>query len=353
MKNEDSLEPVNGPIEGAVLGTALGDSLGLPSEGMSRRRIRKRWRGPLKQRLIGNYGMLSDDTEHTVMVLQSLMRHAGDPEAFQKCLAGKLRWWLACLPAGVGLATAKSILKLWIGFRPGRNGVRSAGNGPVMRAPVIGAFFAHDPGNRRAFIERSTELTHTDPRALEAAWMAGEAAAFAAKGEQDREHLIRTLDGIARSPEWREPFAQLVESLRDAHSAEEFATRLGLERGVSGYAIHTMSMVLFLWLRHRGDFPTIIREAIACGGDTDSVAAIVGGIAGAECAAMPANWLDNIADFPFSVAYMRKLASAAAPNPSAPRIAAPRCWSLLRLPRNLAFLIIVLAHGFRRALPPY
>lgn len=353
MNFHEPQEPVNGPIEGAVLGTAVGDSLGLPSEGMSRRRIEKRWKQPLKQRLIGNYGMLSDDTEHTILVLQALNRFPDHPEAFQKCLAGKLRWWFVCLPAGVGLATARAILKLWIGFRPGRNGVHSAGNGPVMRAPVIGAYFAGDPDRRRAFIERSTLLTHTDRRALEAALMAGEAAAFAARGEQDHGHIIRTLDAIAAAPEWREPFSQMIESLRENHSAGEFATRLGLERGVSGYAIHTMSMVLFLWLRHRGDFPTIIREAIACGGDTDSVAAIVGGIAGVECNAMPAQWLNHIADVPFSMAYMRNLSKAAAADASSNRNAAPRCWSLLRLPRNLVFLIVVLAHGFRRAFPPY
>lgn len=353
MNRDEPVEPVNSPIEGAVLGTALGDSLGLPSEGMSRRRIERRWRGPLRQRLIGNYGMLSDDTEHTVMVLQALIRHTDDSAAFQKFLAGKLRWWFACLPAGVGLATAKAVLKLWIGFRPGRNGVRSAGNGPVMRAPVIGAFFAGDLNQRRAFIERSTLLTHTDPKALEAALMAGEAAAFAARGEQDQEHIIRTLDDIAASPEWRKPFAQIVESLRENHSAGEFAIRLGLEKGVSGYAVHTTTMVLFLWLRHRGDFPTIIREAIACGGDTDSVAAIAGGVAGVECAALPFEWLNHIADVPFSVAYMRRLSEAAAPDPFNSRNSAPPCWSLLRLPRNLAFVMIVLAHGFRRVFPPY
>jgi hypothetical protein len=36
--------------------------------------------------------------------------------AFQRALAWNFRWWFAGLPGGVGLATAKACLKLWIGF---------------------------------------------------------------------------------------------------------------------------------------------------------------------------------------------------------------------------------------------
>jgi hypothetical protein len=43
------------------------------------------------------------------------------------------------LPAGVGKATAHSCIKLQLGIRPSRSGVYSAGNGPAMRAPLLGA----------------------------------------------------------------------------------------------------------------------------------------------------------------------------------------------------------------------
>jgi ADP-ribosylglycohydrolase len=56
----------NLPLTHSLLGTALGDSLGPPSEGMSRARIANRWKGPLEQRFLFGYGMLSDDTEHTI-----------------------------------------------------------------------------------------------------------------------------------------------------------------------------------------------------------------------------------------------------------------------------------------------
>ena len=110
--------------------------------------------------------MISDDTEHTLFVAQSLMAHPDSSERFAKRLAWCLRGWLLTLPAGIGMATLRSILRLWGGIPPHRSGVYSAGNGPAMRSAPIGAFFPHDPLRLESFLQASTLLTHTDPRAL-------------------------------------------------------------------------------------------------------------------------------------------------------------------------------------------
>lgn len=344
---------MNTSLSHSLLGTALGDSLGLPSEGMSRSRIAKRWKGPLQQRFLFGYGMLSDDTEHTIFVSQALLQCGGDPTVFQKLLAAKLRWWFAGLPAGIGLATAKSIIKLWIGFPPGRNGVFSAGNGPVMRAPILGVYFAKDSKRRSDFVKASTLLTHTDPKALQAAMMAADCAAFAANGEMRREVILERMTELADSSVWHQPLIQIKTSLAEEATVEQFAIKMGFSKGVSGYAVHTMTMVLYIWLRHRGDFSTIVSEAIACGGDTDSVAAIAGGIAGAETYAFKPTWLGKLSDQPYTVAYLTRLGSALeglleGHSPKPPSVA-----SWLIIPRNIVFFIIVLFHGLRRIFPPY
>ena len=337
----------------SLLGTALGDSLGLPSEGMSRSRIEKRWKGPLEQRFLFRHGMLSDDTEHTVLASQSLLLSGGDPTIFQKRLASKLRWWFAALPAGIGLATAKAIIKLWIGFPPGRNGVFSAGNGPVMRAPILGVYFANDRRRRAEFVMASTLLTHTDTKAVEAATMAADCAAFAANGELRRDVILDRMKETAVSPEWSLPIQRIVASLADESSVKEFADEMGFSKGISGYAVHTMTMVLFIWLRHRGDFSTIVSEAIACGGDTDSVAAIAGGIAGAETDAFNPEWLHKLSDKPYTVDYITRLGSALAETVEGRLVKPPSVANWLIIPRNILFFITVLFHGFRRILPPY
>lgn len=341
------------PLAHSLLGTALGDSLGLPSEGMSRSRIAKRWKGPLEQRLLFGSGMLSDDTEHSVLAAQSLLLGAGDATVFQRALARKLRWWFAALPAGIGLATAKAIIKLWLGFPPGRNGVHSAGNGSVMRAPILGVYFAKDPQRRTAFVEASTLLTHTDRKALEAALMAAEGAAFAANGEKRWELIFARMKELGESPEWRLPMQQIEQSLTEGATAKEFADAMGFSRGVSGYAVHTMTMVLFLWLRYRGDFQTIISEAIACGGDTDSVAAIAGGIAGAETETFNPRWVNQLSDWPYTVDYITRLGAALDESSKGRSVSPPPVANFLILPRNLLFFITVLFHGLRRLFPPY
>src|SRR5690606_20341428 len=115
--------------------------------------------GRLRQRLIARRGMLSDDTEHACMTAQALLAAGDDVSVFARALAWKLRWWLLALPPAIGLGTLRSLMRLWIGFSPARSGVRSAGNGAMMRAPIIGAWF-DDPDRIAAFVEASTSITH-------------------------------------------------------------------------------------------------------------------------------------------------------------------------------------------------
>ena len=93
------------------------------------------------------------------------------------------------------------------------------------------------------------------------------------------------------------------------------------------------------------------------GGDADTTGAILGGIAGAACGveAIPAAWLDGIRDLPRSVRWMRALAGSLhrASALGEEGVRPPRlAWPLI-LPRNIIFAAVVLAHGFRRLLPPY
>jgi ADP-ribosyl-[dinitrogen reductase] hydrolase len=259
--------------------------------------IAKRWKQPWRHRFVFGRGMVSDDTEHTVMVAQSLLADPTNPDAFQRALAWRLRGWL--LPAGTGLATARAILKLWIGVPPCRSGVASAGNGPAMRSAIIGVFFAKDDEARRRFAEASTRLTHTDPRALTAAQAIAEAAAWACS-ENPGETAIECLRRVGADPEWQKLVCELERSLAEQVSVQELAARLGLEKGVTGYAYHSVPVALYAWLRHRGDYRATVTEALNCGGDTDTVGAIAGAIAGADvgAASIPRDLVDGIAEWP-------------------------------------------------------
>lgn len=165
---------------GCLLGTAVGDALGLPYEGLSRRRAMRLWGTPDRMRFVFRYGMISDDTEHACMVAQSLLETGNELTPFGPPLAWRLRWWFAGLPAGTGLATARACLRLWLGASHEKSGVHSAGNGPAMRAGILGVAL-EDERELREFVRVSTRLTHTDIKAEYGALAIAIAAQLAAK----------------------------------------------------------------------------------------------------------------------------------------------------------------------------
>ena len=341
---------------GVLLGTAVGDSLGLPSEGLSRQRIRARWCGVWQHRFLFGRGMVSDDTEHALFVAQALLAHPDDPMAFQSCLAWKLRLWLLGLPAGIGLATLKAILKLWVGISPSRSGVWSAGNGPAMRSAVIGAYFAGDPAKRRAFVSASTRLTHTDPKAVTAALAVAEAAAWALNQNEPIEQWLTHLSGLGCDEEWLGICQSLADALASAKSVEDFADLLGLQKGVTGYAYHSVPVSIYAWLRHHNDFRTALESALGCGGDTDTVGAIVGAIVGAKVGkeGIPPELIAGVCEWPRSVLLLEHIAARLARQKDTAIALGPvhYFWPGLIL-RNLLFLVVVLIHVFRRLAPPY
>jgi ADP-ribosylglycohydrolase len=348
-------------LEGVLLGTAVGDALGLPYEGLTRRRARRMFGGPpLRHRFLLGRGMISDDTEHACMTAQALLVSGGDPARFASSLAWRLRWWLLGLPAGAGRATLRAIVKLWLGFSPERSGVVSAGNGPAMRAPIPGVCFANDSERLRDFVRRSSRITHTDPRAEEGALavaLAAQAGTTHGPERLDPFVFLRELRDSFAGDELRSALDAMEAALRSGETPEQFAARLDLSRGVSGYVNHTVPVALYCWLRSPGDFRMAVEDVILLGGDTDSTAAIVGGLVGATAgaAAIPNEWLGGLREWPRSAAWMRRLAdrlSEVGENGRLHGRPVRLFWPGL-VPRNLLFLIVVLLHGFRRLWPPY
>lgn len=350
-------------LEGVILGTAVGDAIGLPREGLSARRALRMFGGaPLRHRLVFGRGMVSDDTEHACMVAQALLASDGDPTRFARSLAWRLRWWLLALPAGVGMATARAVIKLWLGFGPSRSGVFSAGNGPAMRAAVIGVWAAGDIGRATQFIRASTRLTHTDPAAeqgaLAVALAAGYGAARGPEGVKVPEFLSLVRPHVTDATLWRgiETAGACVEA---SQPPERFLPELGVRGGVSGWISQTVPAALYCWLRWPGEFRTAVEQVVLMGGDADTTGAIVGGLVGATAGpgGIPRDWVDGIAEWPRSVNWMRRLArrlaSAGGNAGQGPHVAPqPLFWPAI-VPRNVLFLVVVLLHGMRRLLPPY
>ncbi len=115
-------------------------------------------------------------------------------------------------------------------------------------------------------------------------------------------------------------------------------------------------VALHAWFRHPADLRAAVQSVVACGGDTDTTGAITGALVGAGMgrAGIPADLLDNLAEWPRTVAWLESLAERLADAVDQSRPGTPPPLPVPGLAaRNLVFLLVVLFHGLRRLLPPY
>jgi ADP-ribosylglycohydrolase len=342
----------------ALIGTAMGDSLGLPFENLSKRRVRVLVKSRLSQRFFGGYGMVSDDTEHALLTARALMDSRSDAQLFELHLSRRLKRWLLALPPGVGKATLLSIITMC--FRsPAKSGRPSAGNGPLMRAPIIGLFHAGDAVTRDAFVVASTRMTHTDPRAL---FMAAAVADICAASISGRLTWLQISDLFRKAatrhatPKSQPHLAELENLLvaLDYEDAEGSSTEgaldlIGCSSGIDGYAYRTALASAFVASRAQS-----ARQAaeivILQGGDTDSTAALTAAMCAASGLSFPRRDIGTIRDWPVSHAYLERHANGLAGRQPC-TISEPNY--VMQVFRNMALFFIAAGHVGRRMLPPY
>lgn len=343
MENGYDLESA---LAGCLLGGAVGDALGLPREGLNPAKAQRLFGVAVRHCFVRGRGMVSDDTEHALMTACALAESAGEPQAFTQSLARSLRHWLLLFPAGAGLATLRAAFRLWCHISPERSGVYSAGNGPLMRAAVLGVAVPADAERLQSLVRASTRLTHTDPRAERGALIVARAASL---------RLRRGPSALsAPAPE------VCAELLHDLGEHDEELRALGQRasataslqghwpQGPSGYVYDSLLAVLHTWLHNRDHYTEAIQKVIGLGGDTDTTAAVLGGIAGGNLGAdhIPPEWLDGLWEWPRGIPWMLDLAHVLAQGTKTP----PHWGSGRTMVRNVLFLGLVLGHGFRRLL---
>lgn len=322
-------------IRGVLFGTAIGDALGLPFEGMSEKAIARY--GELDRfRMLGDVGIVSDDTEQTALVAQCLARHPRDRTRFVRAFRRALLGWFFRLPWGIGWATLRACIRIGLGIR--RSGVASAGNGAAMRAAIVGAFFA-DAEERRAWSDALAEVTHTDARATEAACYVAEVAALSMTTEE-RNAIARESLAVVHNEQLK---AALEHAIDLANGSSEAAPEIGN----TGFVIHSVPLATFAFVRFGSDPMRAISATVRAGGDTDTNAAIVGAWMGALHGAtgLPKHLIERLQPGPFGRGHLERLADALEHASESPR-AEGYFWPLA-LVRNVALYPLVLVHAFK------
>jgi ADP-ribosylglycohydrolase len=327
------------------LGTAVGDALGLAMEGMSGAAIARRFGAVRRFHLLGSRGFVSDDTEQSALVAQSLIRGRGALEPslahFRRALIG----WLWRLPFGIGFGTLRACLRMTLGLR--RPGVRSAGNGAAMRSPVIGAFFHDDAERRRETAVAFARLTHDDALAIAAAVFVADVAAACVSSELRSPELLEGPVQACEHPALREALERAIDAAREGMPLDEAARTIGCD----GFVLRSVPFVTYRFAGGGGAAGDL-GATIGAGGDTDTNAAIHGAWLGARfgAAAIDTELVERIAGGPFGPAHLNQLADALA-HARDGECEAPTFPAALALARNLALYPVVIAHGLRRLIP--
>jgi ADP-ribosyl-[dinitrogen reductase] hydrolase len=156
----------------------------------------------------------------------------------------------------------------------------AAGNGSLMRTTPAAVFFARD--GQAATMDaarRISALTHGDPSAGEGCAIFHELVRVALDGEDPLAAIPPTMDHVAR--EHRRRWATVLDPDWTPADATEG----------NGAVWPTLGQAVWA-LRGATSLPEVLRRVIDLGGDTDTVAAVAGGLAGAVFGAegVPERW---------------------------------------------------------------
>ncbi|MFJ4777749.1 ADP-ribosylglycohydrolase family protein [Streptomyces sp. NPDC088762] len=266
--------------EGAVLGSATGDALGAPYEFGPAGQLTARGE---EMRGGGGWdpGEATDDTQMAVLVGESLLERGGLdlPDVF-----GRFRRWAAGQPKDIGLQTEDVLtsgepwdLAAALHFQVN---LRAAGNGSLMRAATSAVYFA-SAGRERTMdaARRIAALTHGDRAAWEGTAVLHELVRVALDGAGPVASLPATLASV--HPEHRERYGIVLAPDWHPGLATEFNGAVWPCLGSAVWALRTTT-----------GFAEAVRAAVDLGGDTDTVGAVTGALAGARygAQAIPGHW---------------------------------------------------------------
>lgn len=268
-----------GRIDGALTAYACGDALGVPWE--SRPGANSRATASQIEQLPAREGWprgaTSDDTALTLLVARHLADRDGDgdPAAFLADLAQH-----EPVIRGLGPTTTAAIER----FRRGGDTVGSPGratNGAAMRALPIGWVLPHDQAERRRQVTIAmSRATHADPVAVVAACVIAACASWALEGASPAMLLAAAADEAREAALAATTEAQLADLLGQIAAG----TWEPPDGGISLDPYETVAAALWSVTR-AASLRSGLVSAVQLGGDTDTVAALVGGLIGSKLTA--------------------------------------------------------------------
>ena len=291
-------------IKDALLGVAVGDAIGVPVEFRQREQLEQ---SPITGMTgFGTHnqppGTWSDDSSLTFCLAEMLCGEYDLDNLANRFINWKNHaYWTAHNNVfDIGIATRAAIGRLENGISPllaGGKEESSNGNGSLMRIlPLL--FYIRGKSMEQRFerIKEVSSLTHRHPRSIIACFICLEIA-------------LELINGQSRYDAYRHACRNYINFIKahDPAGAKEdiyfsrilagniFELRENDIRS-SGYVIHTLEASIWCLLNTR-NYADAVLKAANLGDDTDTTAAVTGGLAGLLYGheTIPAQWLEVLA----------------------------------------------------------
>lgn len=294
------LNETEGRLYGGIFGFIIGDLIGVPVEFSSRQ---ERDADPIKElRAYGTYhqpfGSWSDDTSFTLCLIDAMLKDD---------IIGELKKnMIDCYKKGIftprgqlfdiGISTSNAINNMIRGINPIECGgieENDNGNGSLMR--VLPLAFVRDNYSNQEYvrlIEDVSSVTHGHNRSKLACVFYVLFASNLYRGLEKDE----ALDSVIR---------MFIDEYGERYKDEIKHYRFILDKSIisagrtqiksTGYVVDTLEAVIWAFFNSKTYKETVLR-AVNLGGDTDTIAAIAGGIAGIYYGfnGVPVKWIQNI-----------------------------------------------------------
>lgn len=294
-------------LQSIVYGYAVADACGVPVEFCPRSLLKL---NPVKNmREFGTWnqpaGTWSDDTSLTLATMESIARL--QTIDYADIMKNFLQWYfLSKFTANnetfdCGATTFLALRNFANQTSPllcGLSDEKSNGNGSLMRILPVAVYFYSLYGdlNKDAInvIHNISSLTHAHPRSLIACGIYSFIAVQLLKGLSLHDAIFSGIDNAKNFYSNQPKFIQQLDHYSRLFD-KNFAALPEYEIESTGYVVSTLEAVVWCLLK-TDNYKSLVLKAVNLGGDTDTVSAIAGGLAGIAYGLqdIPKDWLATL-----------------------------------------------------------
>lgn len=265
-----------------MIGTMVGDALGMPAEGLSPEALKEQF-GRLDSLREGKLppGEFTDDTEMTVGLCEALLEKGEfDLLTVAHTMAHNFTPWRGYSPHVYGI-----MARIRQGMDWDSPGTSSWGSGAASRVAPLGVLYADDP-EVADHAAAQARITHTHANGIAGAVAQAVAVAevtatglFESAVVTD-ELLERLIGPVSDHSVAMVDALERIRDLRPPDSPEQLSGAVARVFPCDGSAVGMVPAALAVFLLS-DSFEDAVIAAVNCGGDTDTLGAMTGALAGA------------------------------------------------------------------------